>query len=129
MTAPIYFLLTRPFLTRLTRAGAERASLVALAQLASRAATLQRRFVGTQARASINRKYAFNFSMGPRNNMDTDQFANSTCRRCTRISRCLHGADVAAHEYRYVACADVLLAEQLHIRRFDHRIGGLYCAH
>ena len=61
--------------------------------------------------------------------MDADQFANSSCRSRTRISRGLDRADVAAHKDRDVASTDVLFAEQLHIRCFDHRIGGFNCAH
>jgi hypothetical protein len=55
-----------------TRAGAERAALIALAQLAACAATLQSLFVRTQAGLSIHGKHAFNFSMGSRNNVNAD---------------------------------------------------------
>src|SRR5829696_4275118 len=82
-----------------------------------------------QAGASIHRKYALNFRMRPRNNVDADQFSNSSRRSCACVSRCLNSANVATHKDRYIACTDVLFPEQLYIRCFDHRIGGLNCTH
>src|SRR6185503_14909651 len=122
-------LLSRPLFIRIARAGAERTSLISLAQLAARTATLQSRFIGAQSGASIDGEYALDFCVRAWNNVDTDQFSNSSRRSRACISRRLHSADVTTHEDRHVACADVLLPEQLHIRCFNHRIGGLNCTH
>src|SRR5262249_41534747 len=62
--------------------------------------------------------------MRSRNDMYADQFTNATCGSGARIGRGLHRAHIAAHEYGHIARADVFLAEQLHIRRFDHRVSS-----
>jgi hypothetical protein len=116
------------FLVRFARSGAKRAALITLAELSARSA-LQSTLIGAQTSAPIDRKHALNLGVRPWNNVNTDQLADPPGRSRARIRRRFHRADVTAHEDRHVACSDVLLAEQLYIRCFDHRIGGLNCTH
>src|SRR5678809_1725364 len=98
------------FLVRFAAACAERSSLIALAQLSARA-TLQSSFIGTQSSASIYRQHTFNFSMRTRNNVDADQLTDSARRCRTCICRRFNRTDIATHEDRHIAGADVLLSE------------------
>jgi hypothetical protein len=121
--------LHRALLIRFARTCAERTALIALAQLTASSATLQRTLIWTQTSSSVYWKHTFNFSMGPRDHVHTDQFTNSArcCR--SRISRCFNCTDVAAHKNRHVPCSDVLFAKQLYVRGLDHRVRGFNCAY
>jgi hypothetical protein len=58
------------------------------------------------------------------NNVHADEFADSARGRSARISRRFDCPDVPANKYRDVTSANVLLAKQLHVSRFDHRVSG-----
>ena len=90
---------------------------------------MQRLLIRAQTRAPVDRKHAFDFRVWSRNHVHADQLADSSRRGCAGVSRCFDRAHVATHKDRHVAGADVLLPEQLYIRCFDHRIGGLNCTH
>jgi hypothetical protein len=107
--------------TRLQRA------TFALSQLTTGAA-LQRPLVGTQTGATVDRQNAFNFSMRARNNVNTNQLANSTRRCRARVRGCFDRANVAAHKNRYVTCSDIFFSQQLNIRSFDHGVRGFNSA-
>ncbi len=63
--------------------------------------------------------------MRPGNHVNGDQLADSTGSGGAGVGRRLDGADIAAHQHRDVAGANVFGPDQHHIRGFDHRIGGL----
>jgi hypothetical protein len=113
-----------PFLTSLARTARLQRATFALSQLTSGAAALQRPFVGTQTGATVDRQHALNFSMRARNNVNTNQLANSTrrCRACIRGR--FDRAHVAAHKDRYVTGSDIFFSQQLNIRSFDHGVSG-----
>jgi hypothetical protein len=121
--------LSRSFFIRVARSGAQRSSLISLAQLATRATTLQRLLVRTQTSATVDRQDTLDFGMWPRDHVHADQLTNAPGRSRARVSRRFDRTNVAAHKDRHVAGADVLLPEQLYIRCFDHGIGGLNCTH
>src|SRR6185503_14151672 len=116
------------FFVRVARAGTERASLFALAELPA-CPTLQSTLIGTQTGATVHRKHALDLRVRTRNHVYADQLTDAS--RCSRacVSCCLHSANVAAHKDRHIPCTDVLFAEQLYIRCFDHRIRGLNGTH
>jgi hypothetical protein len=119
--------LTGFFFISLSRTGTE-ATLITLAQLSSRA-TLEGTFIRTQTSAPINGKHTLNFRMWPGNNVHAYQFTNPARGRGTSVRRSLHCTDITTHEYRHVACSDVFLAEQLHVRGLNHRVGSFNRAH
>jgi hypothetical protein len=102
--------------------------LITLAQLSARA-TLEGTFIGTYTRASIHRKHSLDLCVGSGDYVYADQFTDSARCCSTGISRCLNCTDITAHKYGYVPRTDVLFAEQLHVRGFDHRVGSFNCAH
>jgi hypothetical protein len=59
------------------------------------------------------------------NDVNTDQFAYSTSRGSAGICGGLNGAHIAANKNGHVARADILLAQELHIRSFDHGVRSL----
>jgi hypothetical protein len=63
--------------------------------------------------------------MRTRNDVDTYQFADTPGSRCSRVGRSFHGRDVASDDCRHESGTDFFIADKLHIRGFDHRIGGL----
>src|SRR4029079_13024094 len=74
--------LSRPFFIRVPRAGSQRSSLIALAQLTARATTLKGLFIGAQSGASIHGQHTFDLSMRSRNHVYADQLSDSA--RCCR---------------------------------------------
>jgi hypothetical protein len=110
------------FLASFARA-LKRASLIALSKLPSRAA-LKRTLIRTQTCAPIDGQDALDLSMWPRNYVNTYQFADPSCRRCSGVGGCLHGTHVSPHEDRHVTGADILFSQELNIRSFDHRVSG-----
>jgi hypothetical protein len=112
------------FLASFSRA-LKRASLIALSKLPSRA-TLKRTLIRTQTCASIDGQDALDFSVGPRNYVNTYQFADSSGRRCSGIGSCLDGTNVSPHKDCHVTGAYVLFSQELNIRSFDHRISGFH---
>jgi hypothetical protein len=103
--------LSCPLFIRLAISGAQRSSLIALAQLSARAATLKGLFIGAQSGASIHGQHTFDFSMRPRNYVYADQLSDSARGRRTSICRRFDRTDIAAHKDRHIAGADVLLSE------------------
>ena len=64
-------------------------------------------------------------AMGTGNNVHADQFAHALGCRTARFHSGLHRADVAANHHRHQTAAHMLLADEMHVRRFDHRVGCL----
>src|SRR5262245_21355027 len=62
--------------------------------------------------------------MGARNHMYADQFADTPGRSSPGISRRFNRTDIAADKDGDVTRTDILLAEQLHVSRFDHCVSG-----
>src|SRR5215475_4892758 len=78
-----------------------------------------------RARAvTVLRDDAFDFDVRARDDMHRDQFADSASRRGAGVSGRLDRADIAANEDGHVTRANVLLADQLNIGGFDHRVSG-----
>src|ERR1043165_7130460 len=90
--------LTCPLFVRFAVAGAQRSSLIALAQLSVRAAALQSLFIRTQSRASVYRQHAFDFSVRTRNHVHADQLSPSPRRSRACISRRFNRTNIAAHK-------------------------------
>jgi hypothetical protein len=59
------------------------------------------------------------------NDVNTDQFAYSTSRSGAGICGCLDGTHIATYKNGHVARANILLAQELHISSFDHRVRSL----
>jgi hypothetical protein len=110
-------------LASLSRSGLKRTSLVALSKLTARAA-LKRTFIRAQTCTTINREDALNFGVWARNNVNTDQLADSPRGRCSSVSSCLDRTHITADKDRHVAGADVLFSQELNIRCFDHCVSG-----
>jgi hypothetical protein len=119
--------LSGSFLTCFARAGLQRAAL-ALAELATSSAALQRTLIRTQTGVAVDWQHAFNFGMRAGYHMDANQLANASGGRRTCIGGSFHCSDVAADKYRHVACADVFLTEELYVRRFHHRVSCFHRA-
>jgi hypothetical protein len=111
------------FLASLSRSGLKRTPLVALSKLTPRAA-LQRTLIRAQTGTPIDRQDALNFSVWARNDVNTDQLADSSRGRCSGVSSCLHRTNVSANKDRHVPGADILFSQELNIRSFDHRVSG-----
>jgi hypothetical protein len=111
------------FLASLSRSGLKRTPLVALSKLTARAA-LKRTLIRAQTCAPIDGQDAFNFSVWARNDVNTNQLANSSRGRCSGVSGCLHCTNVSANKDRHVTGADILFSQELNIRSFDHRVSG-----
>jgi hypothetical protein len=103
----------------------KRASLVALSELTSSPATLQRTLIRTQTSAAIDGQDAFDFGMGARNDVNADQFADSSSSRGPGVGGRLNSADVSANEDSHVARAYILFSQELNVSSFDHRVSGL----
>jgi hypothetical protein len=86
---------------------------------------MKRSFIGTQPSPSIYWEHSLYFSVGSRNDVNTNQFTDATSGCSTGISCSLNSADVTAYKNRYVTCSDIFFTKQLHIRCFDHRVGSL----
>src|SRR5436190_23533452 len=89
-------LLLRPFPCAF--AGVQGSPSVALTQLATRPALQLRLFVRAVSGAAVDRQDAFDFGVGPRDNVHTDQFANAARGRSAGISRRFHRAYVSTHK-------------------------------
>jgi hypothetical protein len=105
-------------------ARAEGSSSVALTQLTTRSALQLRLFVGAVASAAVDRQDAFDFGVGSRDDVHTDQFADAAGRSGAGISCRFHRADVSAHKDGDVTRTDIFFAEQLHVRRLNHGVSG-----
>jgi hypothetical protein len=111
------------FLAAFARAGLKRAPLLTLSQLTTRAA-LKRTLIRTQTGAPIDRQNALNFSVRTRNDVNTDQFADSTRGGCSGVCRRLNRANVSANKDGHVSGADIFFSQELNICSFDHCISG-----
>src|SRR5262244_659 len=67
---------------------------------------------------------AFDFDVRAWDDMNRDQFADSPGGGGAGVRGRFDRADIPANEDGYVARADVLLADQLNIGGFDHRVSG-----
>jgi hypothetical protein len=103
--------LSCPLFIRLAISGAQRSSLIALAQLSARATTLKGLFIGAQSGAPIHGQHTFDFGMRSRNHVYADQLSDSACCCCACICRGFNRTNITAHKDRHVAGADVLLPE------------------
>src|SRR2546423_11377951 len=121
----IYHSLFTPLFAVLALARRERPPLVAFAELARRAAPGERALVRAESGATVARKNALDFGVGAWDDVDAYQLADAARGCGSGVGRGLDRAHVAAHEYRDVARADVLLADELNVRGLDHRVGGL----
>src|SRR5918993_1957584 len=118
-------LLFTAFLVVLARA-LQRAALVAFAEFAARRpAALNGALVGAVAGATVGGQDAFDFGVGAGDDVDADEFPDSSGGGGPGVGRGLDRPHVAAHEDRDVAGADVLLAQELYVGGFDHRVRGL----
>src|SRR5262245_4083161 len=102
----------------------QRSSSVTLAQLTARAALQLCLFVRAVAGAAIDRQNALDFGVGAPNHVYADQFTNAPGGRSPGISRRFDRAHVSTPKDGDVTRPDILLTEQLHVRRFDHRVSG-----
>jgi hypothetical protein len=58
------------------------------------------------------------------NDVNTYQFAYSSCRRCSGVGSRLNRANVSTYKDRHVAGADIFFSQELNIGSFDHRVGS-----
>jgi hypothetical protein len=58
--------------------------------------------------------------------VDRDELADAAGRGGAGIGGRLYGADIAAHQHRYVPSADVFLADEHDVGGLDHRVGGFH---
>jgi hypothetical protein len=61
--------------------------------------------------------------MRPWDHVHANQFTHSSRGCCACVRRGFDCANIAAHEHGHVTGTDVFFSEQLHVRRFDHRVG------
>ena len=66
------------------------------------------------------------FRVRPRDHVDRDQLADAAGRGGAGVGGRLHGADIAAHQHRYIPRADVFLADERDVGGLDHRVGGFH---
>jgi hypothetical protein len=89
------------------------------------ASTAKSFFIRTQTDLTSARQHPFDLVVWSWNDVHADQFTYPASRCRTRVCRGLNGPDITANKDRHVPGADVLFADQLDIRGFDHGIGGL----
>ena len=84
---------------------------------------------GARVRGVGARQDALDITVRARDDVHRDQFPD-TPRGCRAgIGGGLDGADIAAHENRDIAGADLLLTDQHNMGRFGHGIRGLNGSH
>jgi hypothetical protein len=71
---------------------------------------------------------SFGFFVGPWNDVNGDQLADSTSRVRASLSRRLNGANVTADEYRHVSVEKIFPADENDIRSLYHGVRSLYSA-
>jgi hypothetical protein len=64
--------------------------------------------------------------VGPRDDVDRDEFAHAARRGRTSVGGRLDGTDVAADHHGHVGRPDVLLGDQLDVGGLDHGVGGFH---
>src|SRR5881227_3533921 len=74
---------------------------------------------------SANRQRLVNAAVRARDDVDADEFADSPRCRRARVRRGLHGGNVAAHDCRDEARADLLVAHERDVGGLDHRVRSL----
>ena len=79
---------------------------------------------GLLAVRDVPREELLELPVRPRDDVHRDQLAHPPRGGGPGVGRRLHRADVAPHHHRDVAGADVLLADERHVRRFHHRVCG-----
>src|SRR5581483_9920294 len=65
------------------------------------------------------------FSMRTRNNVNADQFANSSGSRGACVCSSLYRTDISANENGDITCADVFFADQDNVSSLDHCVSSL----
>jgi hypothetical protein len=80
-------------------------------------------------RSARLRQERFDIFVGARDHVDGNDLADLTCCGRASISGSFDRANIASNHDGNQATADLLTANEPHVRRLDHRIGGFDCGH
>jgi hypothetical protein len=98
--------------------------LVTRTQLTIAPTALQRFFVGTESNTAAFWQNAFYFAVRTRDNMNADKFPYSTGSRRSGVGSRFNGPYISPDENGDIACSDVFLSHELHVRCLYHCVRG-----